>query len=150
MTETHTTTFATYRAGTALAAIVLNAEELSAELARQRPTSPVLGPIDRTHAHLSSPEWLALFDVLSRRAESVERYNIATASDAGERIARLAAVYAGDKLDAARAWERHAENVELFPMRIDDTGPRWLDRRALASLRRIDVAHRAALSGVGA
>ena len=150
MIDTKRTKFADYLAGTALAALVLNAEELTAALARKLPTSPVIGPIDRTYAHLSDPGWLDLFDVLSRRAEAVERYNLATASDAGERIARLAAVYAGDKDDAARAWERHAENVELFPMRIDDTGPRWLDRRALASLRRIDAAHLAALSGVGA
>lgn len=143
-------TFAAYRAGAALAALVLNAEELTAELARPRPTSPVIGPLDRTHAHLSDPAWLALFDVLSRRAEAVERYNLATASDAGDRIARLAAVYAGDKDDAARAWERHKECAELFPMRIDDSGAKWADRRALASLRRVEAAHRACLSGVGA
>jgi hypothetical protein len=147
MTNT-ATAFADYRAGSALAALVLNAEELSAELARPRPTAPVTGPVDRSHAHLSSPQWLALFDVLSRRAEAVERYNIATASDAGERIARMALVYAGDKADAARAWERHRENTALFPMRIDDTGAKGADRRALASLRRVEAAHRWALAGV--
>lgn len=128
--------FTQYRVSTALGAIVAAAEELCAELAKPRPTSR-----GNATAHLSSPEWLALLDARSRSAEAVERYDAVTGTDAGASLARTALVYAGEKDDAARAWARFRENSELFPMRIDDTGARACDARALATLRRIVDTH---------